>query len=136
MAKIESKIGKLDYKDEIIYRFLSDFNNFEDIVPKDKVSDWQSDTDSCSFKVEGIGSAGMRISEKEPFKLIKISSQADSPVSFTMWIQLKMKTESDTRVKITVEPKVNAFMMPMVKSPLKKFADILIERLEEMDFPD
>ncbi len=136
MAKIESRIGKLNYKDEVIYKFLSDFNNFENIVPKDKVSDWQSDTDSCSFKVEGIGSTGMKISEKEPFKLIRIRSQENTPVNFNMWIQLKMINESDTRVKITVEPKVNAFMMPMVKSPLKKFADILIERLEEMSFPD
>ena len=72
MSKIESKIGKINQSDEKIYNFISDFNNFKSIIPNDKVTDWESTPDSCTFKVEGIGKAKMKINESEPFKLVKI----------------------------------------------------------------
>ena len=34
---IESKIGKVESSSERIYNFLSDFNNFEHLVPQDKI---------------------------------------------------------------------------------------------------
>ncbi len=134
MGKIESKTGTIKHSDEVIYNFLSDFNNFEQIVPKDKVSDWSSTTDNCSFKVDGIGSAGMKIIEKEPHKLIKITSEGNTPVNFQLWIQLKKIDEWDTRIKITVEPKINPVMLGMVKKPLKNFVDSLIDQVEKIPF--
>ena len=134
MAKIESKIGNIVNSDSKIYEFLSDFNNFEQLIPADKVKDWTSDGESCSFTVDGIGSAGLRIIEKEEFKLIKISSEGKSPISFLMWIQLKQVEKNDTKVKITVDPQVNIALMGMVKKPLKEFADMLIDRLEQISF--
>ena len=134
MTKIESKTGKIKHNDERIFNFLSDFNNFEQIVPKDKVSDWSSTGDSCSFKVVGIGSAGMKIIEKEANKLIKITSEGESPVSFSLWIQLKKIDDWDTRIKITVEPQINPVMLGMVKKPLKSFVDSLIDQVESFPF--
>ncbi len=133
MSKISSKTGKIKHNDERIFNFLSDFDNFEQIVPKDKVSDWSSTGDSCSFKVDGIGSAGMKIIEKEPNKLIKITSE-QSPVSFSLWIQLKKIGDWDTRIKITVEPQINEIMLGMVKKPLKSFVDSLIDQVESFPF--
>jgi len=134
MAKIESKIGKINKSDDRVYEFLSDFNNFGHLIPDDKVSDWQADHESCSFKVEGIGSAAMRITEKEPNKLIKISSEGKTPISFLLWIQLKKVEENDTRIKITVEPQVNPMMITMVKKPLKSFVDSLVDKAEQFPF--
>ena len=42
--------------------------------------------------------------------------------------------EADTRVKITLEPHVNSFVLPMIKSPLKEFVDGLIDKLESFSF--
>ena len=134
MAKIESKIGNIVNTDSKIYEFLSNFNNFEQLIPAEKVKNWTSDGESCSFTVDGIGSAGLRIIEKEEFKLIKISSEGKSPISFLMWIQLKQVKENDTKVKITVDPQVNIALMGMVKKPLKEFADMLIDKLEQISF--
>ena len=130
MGKIESKIGKIKDTDQKIYTFLSDFNNFEHLIPKDRVKDWSSD--SCSFTVDGIGNIGLRVTEKEEFKLIKVSSEGKSPIAFLMWIQLKQEGENPTHVKITVEPQVNIALMGMVKKPLKDFVDMLIDKLEEL----
>ena len=59
MAKIESKTGKVEEQDEIIFDFLADFNNYRKLIPPDKVREWESGTDWCSFTVDGIGHAGI-----------------------------------------------------------------------------
>ena len=53
---------------------------------------------------------------------------------FTIWIQLKHIGKKDTRVRITIEPQVNKMLIPMIKIPLKKFVDGLIDKIESFDF--
>lgn len=135
--KIESKIGKSESGSESIYQFITDFRNFRNIIPQDKISDWHADKENCNFKVDPVGQMGMKIFEKEPFKLIKIKSDPSvSQYNFTMWIQLKELERSDTRIKITLEPEINKMLIPMVKGPLKEFADSLVNRMEVFKFDD
>ncbi len=134
MSKIESRIGKIEHYDERVFGFLSDFDNYQQLIPEDKVKNFTSTGDTCSFRVEGIGKAGLRIAEKEPYKLIKIVSESGTPVHFTLWIQLKRMGDYDTRVKITVEPNVNKLMLGMVKKPLQNFVNMIVDQLEKIPF--
>jgi len=134
MAKIESKIGKIGYNDERIFGFLSDFNNFNPLL-QGKVENWESTSDTCRFSVKGMADMSMKIVEKEPNKLIKITDDGSAPLKFTLWIQLKQVAPYDTRVKITVRPEVNVMMRMMVKKPFKQFADNLVDTLEKFPFP-
>jgi hypothetical protein len=130
MGKIESRTGSIGYSDEKVFSFLSDFTNFSDLIPSDKVDGWVADRDSCSFGVAGIGKAGMKIIERKEFDLIKIISDENSPIRFSMWIQLKSTAPDQTFIKITIEPDVNIAILTMVKTPLKQFVDGLIDRVE------
>ena len=135
--KIESKIGKSASSDEVIYAFVGNFHNFKDLLPADKVSGWESSEEKCSFQVDPLGRTGLMIVEKKPSSLVKMSSDPEfSKYQFTIWIQLKKVASDDTRIKITIEPLVNKMMLPMVKVPLKKLADGLIDKMESFDFPD
>jgi len=134
MAKIESRIGVIKSSEEKIYNFLSDFNNFKNLVPEDRVKEWESTEDTCKFTVEGVGQVGLKIIEKEPHKLIKITSDETTPLSFNLWIQIKSVEENDSRIKITVEADVNPLMASMVKGPLQSFVDTLVEQAEKMEF--
>ena len=99
--KIESRIGKSSSSDKQIYGFITDFNNFKSLVPADRVSQWESSAEQCSFRVDPVGKATLKIVEKTPFSLVKIASVPDfSTYNFTIWIQLKKVDEIDTRVKI------------------------------------
>lgn len=133
MVHVESKIGKVHYSDEQIFGFLADFNNFNHLIPEDKIKDWQATEETCSFTLEGIGHAGLRMVEKEPHKLIKIESEK-APIQLTLWIQLKAVEEADTRVKMTVKADVNAMMAPMLKKPLQQFVDSLVDQAEKLTF--
>ena len=133
--KIESRIGKSSATTKQIYEFVTDFNNFKELLPSDKVSGWESSGDRCSFHVDPVGRTGLQIIEKEPNSLVKIASVPEfSNYQFTIWIQLKEAGENDTRAKITIEPKVNVMLLPMIKGPLKKFVDGLIDKLESFEF--
>lgn len=130
--KIESRIGKIEAKQDKIFKLISDFNNLGKYVPNDKVEDFTSDTDSCSFKVEKIGKFGMKIIEREPSKTIKITNDDSVSFKFNMWIQLKEVSKIDTRVKVTLDADLNPMMKMMAKKPLTSFINTLVDKLEQI----
>jgi hypothetical protein len=133
--KIESRIGKSACSDQQIYLFITNFHNFKELLPSDKVTGWESSEEKCSFQVDPLGRTGLMIIEKKPFSLVKMSSDPEfSSYQFNIWIQLKKVQPDDTRIKITIEPLVNMMLLPMVKGPLKKLADGLISKMETYDF--
>lgn len=129
MVKFESKVKTILHPDEKVFTFLSDFDNFGELIPKDKVTDWQSNGDSCKFKVEGIGDAGLKIIEKEPSKTIKYTADGKVPFNFFLWIQLKQVSDNDTKLKLTLKAELNPMMKMMVSSPIKKFLEMLSEAI-------
>ena len=134
MSKIESKIGVVPQPAEKIYKYISNFDNFKSLMPEDKVKDFVSNGDTCSFRVEGIGQAGLKIIERDPPNLIKISSDEQTSFDFLLWIQIKEVAASDSRIRITTEVKLNPMMATMVKKPLKNFVDTLVEQAEKISF--
>lgn len=132
--RIESRIGIVKQPAEKIYNYISDFDNFRALIPEDKVQDFESSGDSCRFTVEGIGRVGLKIVEKEPFKLIKITSDEQTAFDFLLWIQIKELEPGDSRIKMTTEVNINPMMAAMVKKPLKTFVDTLVEQAEKLSF--
>ena len=133
-TKIESRTGKINSPSSRVYAFMSNFNNFAMLVPKDKVKDWQSSEDHCQFTVDGLGKAGLRIIEKEPYSLVKITGEEGSKLNFTFWIQLKEVSENDTRLKLTIHADLNPMIKMMATKPLQNFVDTLVDQLEKVPF--
>jgi len=129
---IESRIGKIVADQERVYNLIADFSNLGMYVPQDKVSAFKSDADSCSFQIEKMGNFGMRIIEREPYKLVKIANDENVPFQFKMWIQLKEVNAQDTRVKVTLKADLNPMLKMVAKKPLTTFVDTLVDRLEQI----
>ncbi|MBN1599485.1 MAG: SRPBCC family protein [Bacteroidales bacterium] len=132
--KLESRIGKIEKPDKKIYEFLTNFNNFKNLVPEDKVSNWYSDENECRFTVNPIGETGVKIVEKEPYKLIKLTSLEQSQYNFIFWVQLKSIEENGTRLKITMQADLNPMLQMMAKKPLQEFLNKLVDQLERYSF--
>jgi len=133
-TKIESRVGTIASSEEKIYNFVSNFNNFKQFIPADKVQDFESTEDSCKFSVPNMGKVGLRIIEKTPFNTIKISGDGMANQQFNLWVQLKQASENDTKVKITIKADLNPMIKMMVAKPLKNFVDKLVEAMERMKF--
>ncbi len=125
MTKFESDIKIAPHSQEKIFSFISNFNNFEDLIPQDKIKDWESTEDTCRFKVDGIGEAGLKIIEKEPFKTVKFSTDGKVPFNFFLWVQLKEVADNDTRIKLTLKADLNPMMKMVVAKPINKFLNML-----------
>ena len=134
MTKYESRIGKLNTSGEKAFGFLSDFRNFSRFIPEDKVKEWEASADQCKFTVDGIGKAGLKIIEKEPDKLIKISGDGTAGLEFYFWIQIKEIEENDTRIKLTIKADLNPMMKMVAAKPLKSFVNLMIDKIEEYTF--
>lgn len=134
--KIESVIGKSPNPAQKIYNFISDFRNFNNFIPAETVSDWTAEKEECTFRIDLLGKVGMKIDEKEADKMVKIVSDPGiSQYNFNLWIQIKELAENDCRIKITIEPKINAVLLGMVKGQLKNFVDSLVQEIEKFEFP-
>lgn len=131
--KLVSKIGKIQNQDERIYTFLSDFRNFDRLVPPE-ADGWESTEDSCRFKVKGQ-IIGLEIVRREPFKTIKMQSSSDTAFPFTFWLQLKQLEAYDTRVRLTLHAEVNMMMKMALKKQLKKALDQLVDQLSMIPYP-
>ncbi len=131
--KIVSKNGKIQNADERIFHFLSDFRNFDRLIPPD-VEGWESDTDRCHFHLKGQA-IELHIVERVPFKTIKIQSDDGSAFPFTFWIQLVSVSAYDTRARLTVHADVNMMMQVMLKKQLKKGLDSLVDQLAIIPYP-
>jgi len=132
--KLESKIGKIENSDERIYNFLTDFNNFKDLIPQDKVENWEATEDTCSFSINPIGQTGVKIIEKKPYSLIKLVNLEESDFNFIFWVQLKPAEENSSHIRLTLEVQLNTMMEMMAKKPLQEFLDKLVDQLAKYSF--
>ena len=130
--KIVSKIGHIRKPSATIYEFLSDFRNFEKLVPADKIQDWTCTSDTCSFSIMGIGKASLKITEKTPVNFIKINSDQETPVKFALWADISPIDETSSELIITIDPDINLVMFTMIKSQLKSFLDMLVGEVEKI----
>jgi len=129
MTTFESNIKKSSYSSEKIFHFLSDFDHFGEVIPKDKISNWQSFGNSCRFNIVPVGEVGLRIVEKEEPTTIKYTAEGKTPFNFFLWIQLKEVAEDDTRIKLTIKADMNPMIKMMASKPIKKFLEVLSDAI-------
>ena len=126
---------------EIVYNYLSNFENLSKYVnegllekmteqiPQIKISDFESDADSCRFQISGMGKAEIRIIERESPNTIKISSSGSLPIEIVFWIQLLPVSAYETKLRLTLDAEMGMMIKMMVNKKLEdginKLADVL-----------
>jgi len=125
MTEFVSEVKTIPRNDDRIFAVLSDLSNLEQVkdrIPQDKISEFEFDSDSCSFVVQPVGKITFQVVEREPNKTVKFTT-TNSPVPLFLWVQLKQVAENDTKMKITVRADINSFLKPMVSKPLQDAVD-------------
>ncbi len=131
MSKFESSIKQIPYSQQAVYNMLSDLSNIErvrDRIPEDKIKDLKFDTDSVSVNVSPVGEVKFNIIERQEPKCIKFQS-VQSPVPVTLWIQVLPMSDTESKMKLTVDADIPFILKGMVSGPLQegieKIADAL-----------
>lgn len=129
LEKYESKQVRILRPASLIYTALSDFSRFTPIV-RDKVEEWEATEDTCSFKVQGFR-MNLRIVEREPYSLVKITGDEGSPFPFFFWMQLQEVEPNDTRMRLVAHVELNMMMKMMVGAKIKEGLDKMAEQIAE-----
>ncbi len=127
MEKYESKQQQVRRSAEQIYAVISDFRNFTPML-QDRVEEWQAEENSCSFKAKGM-TLRLRIVDKEPNKVVKISGDEDMPLDFAFWFQMKEVAPYDTRIRLVLHAKLNMMMKMMIGGKIQKGVDEMVEQI-------
>jgi len=132
MTRIESENRLIFQSTEKLFKFLTNFNNFETIMP-DKVKEWTATENSCYFSISGIASLGMRIEEKKPFSFILMLDDGDVPFKFDFLIYLEKMSDKEIDVKLVFDADLNTMMKAVAIKPLKDFLEKILDKLEKIN---
>lgn len=136
--KVESGVKRIPHRQETVYKTLSDLGNLErikDKIPADKVEHLTFDRDSLAIKAPMVGEIKLRVVEREEPKTIKMES-VESPVSFTLWIQLLPVDETTCKTRLTIKADVPLMVRGMVEKPLKEGVEKIAESLAMIPYED
>lgn len=131
--KLEGKRVSVNAKREKVFEFLSDFNNYEKLMPE-QIINWKSTENDCSFTVSGMADISLKFDEKNPPNNIKISPNGKAPFSFSLLIKLEEDSlnEQKTTAGVDVEANLNPMLAMMAKRPLENLVNVMAENLNKI----
>lgn len=144
--KYTSDVKLIDHNQQVVFNYLSNFENLSSYlnqgliekiteqVPQIKITNFESDRDSCKFNITGLGLAEIRIVNRDPFKLIKIESSGGLPLSFTFWIQLLPADDSQTKMRLTLFAEMSMMIKMMVGNKLGEGLNKLADTLAKLPY--
>jgi hypothetical protein len=124
MAIFNSDYFLIRLSKEGLRTYLSDPANLKEILPADRIENWQSEGTSCSFKIKGLAEVSLNLETTALDEVIYISA-SPKPFPFKLVIQLEEGSESDTKINAYFDADVNSFMGAMLKTPLVNFLNAL-----------
>ena len=131
LTKIESEVVDVENSAENIYNYLSDFRNFEKLMPS-QVTNWKATEEECSFTLNGMATIGMKIVEKTPFKKITINSHGKVPFEFQLFVLITEKGTNSCVGQLVFESDLNPMLKMMVVKPLGNFFNMLAHRMKDI----
>ncbi|WP_340113432.1 hypothetical protein [Maribellus mangrovi] len=144
--KYVSEVKTIDHNEQVVFNYLSNFENLStylnsgliekitEKVPQIKITDFESDQDSCKFNITGIGLAEIKIVNREPFKTIKVESSGGLPLSFTFWIQLVRIDEYKTKMRLTLHAEMSMMIKMMAGNKLEEGINQLADTLSKLPY--
>lgn len=112
-----------------LYNFLSDFKNFEHIMPENTET-FELRDNGFVFALKGMPKIKLKLQEKTPYKEIILTSAAEK-FPFTLVANI-IEDNTICNVNFKFEGSFNPMISMMVKKPLQKFIDTLSSNLEKL----
>ena len=122
---LESKKTIINKSQKEFFEFLTDLNNFEQLMPEN-TDKFEVDGESFLFSLKGMPEIRLVVKEKQEFDKI-ILGAASSKLNFSLTAIINTVSENSCEAQLLFDGEFNAMMAMMVKSPLQKFIDTLTD---------
>jgi len=131
MTEIKSETAVISRSAEVVYNFLSEFNNFGKLMPQ-QVTNWKATADQCSFTIQGMADIRLYMSGKQPFSLISYSSVNDSPFKFSINNHIESLDGNSAKATIVLVADLSPMLKMMAARPLENFVNLLVHKLRDI----
>lgn len=115
-----------------LYNYLVDFSNFKNILPEDKVENFEYSGDKCSFNIKGITALTVRIIEKTPHSLIKFQTEGLAKFNFILEAKFDGDAESTGKCTVNLHGDMNPFIKAMAEKPLTALVNTMATKLSQL----
>jgi len=131
--KIEGKKAVISSNQNKVFQFLSDFNNYEKLMPE-QIVNWQSDKETCSFTIKGMADIKLKFARKEAPKLLELVPDGKTPVNFTLLVNIEPDTlnEQKSVVNVHVDADMNPMLAMFAKKPFENLANTISGELQKL----
>ncbi|MBR4521376.1 MAG: SRPBCC family protein [Paludibacteraceae bacterium] len=137
MKTYESHIAKVAADASAIYVVVSDLRNLErvrDLIPQDKVQEFETDVDFIRLKVDGLGQKIIiRIVDRIENDTVKFGIE-NLPVEGNFWIQVKQVAPHDSRIKLTLKAELPVMIAMMAGNKIQEGIDQAADMMAQMPF--
>jgi len=129
---VESKKVQAQCSAERLYNFACNFSNFQRFLPE-QVQDFQTDGNTCSFKVAGFMSLTLQYAERTPYSCVAIApaSGSSSPIPFRLSLNIVEGVGNSCEVTVRADIEGgNPMMTMMIKPKLRPALDKIAEQIQ------
>lgn len=130
LSRFESRTGNLSSTTEDCFAFVSDIRNFERFIPRESISNWQSDRESCSFSVSMLGTVSIRIAQKEEYSKVVFKGDALKKNDFELVLHILDNINKPADVIVVLIADLNPMMKMIAAKPIGQFLEMLIKEME------
>ena len=132
-TNIESNKVTINASQEVVYTFLTDFNNIKALLPQDKISDWNATVDQCSFKIQNAAVIPLVKESVVAHNKINIKSGEKAPFPFTLEVFVNpIDGGEGCEAHMEFEGEINAFLKMMVVKPLTNLFNYMANKMQEV----
>lgn len=128
---LESPKVNVNKSQQELFTFLSDVENYEQIMPESKEKFEVKSPDTFAFALKGMPEIWLQIKEKKEPSLIVLGSTSDK-FDFSMDVVIEDAGNDKSQAQLFFTGKFNAMMAMMVKGPLNKFIGSLAENISKL----
>ncbi|MFD2915910.1 SRPBCC family protein [Psychroserpens luteus] len=126
--KLESPKTTINKSAQETFDFLADVKNFEKLMPENISKFEVLDTDKFLFALKGMPEIVLKKKEAvAPNKVVL--GAAGGKLDFSLTANITEPAPAQSEVELIFEGEFNAMMGMMIKGPIKKFIETLVENM-------
>ncbi len=129
MAEIKSDAVTVVAPFEKLRTHLENLNHFESLLTSDRIVDWKSTEETCSFTVKGMTDIGMKREGSGLDSGIKLIAHGANPFDFTMDINIRSIDDQKSEVQVVFDGQMNFMIQTMASTPLKNLFNMMVNNL-------
>ena len=122
--KLESTKVSLDKSAEEVFNFLTNVENFEQLMPENISKFKLIDAETFLFALSGMPEIILKKKSMDSPHTIVLGA-AGGKLDFSLTAKIESNSETQSDVQLTFEGDFNAMMAMMIKAPITKFIETL-----------